>query len=293
MYNFGNPFAEPSRPGTGDYNRRRRNQNSQPNNNNDSPSNRRNEGFIEFDAEPFQETKTMTTNNGNATWTKPADGAFEYLNNRDERQNQLNNHQLDNEVEHHRLTNEDNNNQRNHDVAIAYQNNVPKLIDTRVALYEQAHRHKLEDRQQKIDAGYHYDATAAQMADREFFRDLALEKLHIDLDNIEYRDTGISDFFIEKLPTKTYETAVIAYGVQNIQYEGHEVIVTFVDDIRDGTKFSLGKGWFARIIGSLYYRGVYLIRFGKDPTVRKLGKLKRSLIPRNCCEELKERCWFQ
>ena len=285
MYNPGNPFTQPPRPGTGDYTRRR-NQNTQPNNNNNTPQ--YNGGLIEIDAEPFQETKTMTTNNGNATWTKPADGAFEYLNERDKMQNQINNHQLDNEIEKQRLKNEDNNNQRNHEVALAHQNNVPKIMDTQVLLYEQAHRHKLENRQQQINAGYHYDATAAQIADREFYRNLALEYLQMDLDNLEYNDTGVSDYFRERLPHRTFEKSVLAYGVENIQYENHEIIITFVDDIRDATKFSLGKGWFARIRDSLYYKGVYLIRFGKDPTAGKIGKVKKSYVARNCCEAVKD-----
>lgn len=283
MYN--NPFTQPPRPGTGDYNRRR-NQNTQPNNNNNAPYNQNNGGFIEIDANPLQETKTMVTNNGNATWTKPADGTLEYLNEKDKRQNQLNNHQLDNEIEKQRLLNEDNKNKLNQEIVLAHNNNIPQIINSQMALRDQTHRHQLEDRQQMVDAGLHYNATLAQMADRQFYRNLAFQYLNIDLDDLEYRDTGISDYFRERLPHKTFEKSVLVYGAENVKHEKHEVIINFVDDSRDGIKFSLGKGWFAWYEGSLYYRGVYLIRFGIDPMVRKLGKLEKTVLPRNCCEAI-------
>lgn len=289
-----NAFTQPPRPGTGDYTRRHANNpNAHPNNNFDAPFTEYNEGHIELSAEPLQETKTMVTNNGNAAWTRPAEGALEFLNEQDRRRNQLENRKLDNEIEIRRLENEDNNNQRNTQIALARQQNMQTIINGQLAIRDQTHRHQYENRQQRIDSGYHYDATAAQMADREFYRDLVLQQMGVDLDNLRYKDTGISDDFRENLPNRTFDHSVLAYGVQNIQYGDHKISITFVDDIRDGIEFSLGKGWFVRPLESLYYKGVYLIRFGKDPTIRKIGKVKRSFAPRNCCERIYNSCTFQ
>lgn len=276
-----NPFEQPPRPGTGGYTHRSTNRPTAPNNNNTQN---------EYDGVPLNETKTININGSNrsASWTKPSDKSMDFLEKHDERGYKLRQHQINANIKSQQLLNEDIQNQRKHEEKMAANSNVPALMENTLKLYEQTHKHQLENKSLKLTTIPNYDINEVIQQEKNYLTALSLEHLGFDINNLTFKDAGHSDFFEERINMRCYSKSIIFYGVQSLIHTKGFIKIIFRNNLQDGVRFTWNRGWFAQPIQSTAYKGVWIIRFGIDPLVNKGDDIKYEIIPRNCCDSMSE-----